>query len=478
MPSSLSTIQYIERYREEGYVVLTTGTIRSKTPIVVRCPAGHEYSTSPAKWALGRRCQVCTTHRGDRLDWQNLLDSVLQQGYRVQRLDGRLKGSCPLGHAIDTDEYNLGRNRALCGTCGHIQGGRTHLSKHRATFEAHVKSRGYSLSSEYRGQHEHIDLTCPMEHKYRVSGMGFTQGHSCPKCQNHGTSRPEQEILEYVSSLVPNVQSKVRDIIFNPTTGRALELDIYVPSCRLAIEFHGLYWHSSEAPDFQPGRSALKAKLCREAGVKFFCVFEDEWKSKQELVKAMIRYRVGKFEGVALNARDLTVKKLEKNKDFEMFFERNHLDGHRKASFAIALFLGDKLVQAASFSKSRGHTGLECIRLATDIDYRVKGGAARIFSKVAGSIMTYSNNRLSEGNVYESLGFKEDTKTTAPSYWYTEGNVRIWRFSCKRDNSPHVLASYPTENLQALGGVFGQRILGKAIPLYRIEDCGHRKWFR
>jgi hypothetical protein len=304
------------------------------------------------------------------------------------------------------------------------------------------------------------------------------QGQWCPSCANGGPSKPQLEIFEYVKSLVPGEEVLLSD----RTAIGPLELDIYVPSRRFGFEYDGLLYHSScfssDDRPYNPKRHQKKALACRGAGVKFFAVFGDEWEWKPDLIKAMIRWRLGVFAGQKLNARDLELKRLGKNSEYKEFFGRNHIDGHANASFAYGLFLGAKLVLCVSVR--RNHAGeLELARLATDYDFSVRGGVSRLLAAVKQEvqcpIVSYSNNRLSSGGVYEKLGFIKLAEN-APSYYYTDGKVRIWRYRCKRINDPEILAKYPTEKAQALGGVFSRMYLGHSRPLYQIHDYGHQKF--
>jgi hypothetical protein len=79
--------------------------------------------------------------------------------------------------------------------------------------------------------------------------------------------------------------------------------------------------------------------------------------------------------------------------------------------------------------------------------------------------------------VYRKLGF-ELVAANRPSYWYTDGVTRVWRWRCRRSNDPEVLARYPTEEAQCRAGVQSRAIFGDDRPLYRIEDYGHLKWRR
>lgn len=342
--------------------------------------------------------------------------------------------------------------------------------------ELALKSGGVCLSELYVDAHTKYKWQCEKGHTWEAKYNAIQQGGWCPKCSNM-ISKPQVEVYEYIKSLEPSA------ILNDTAIIKPKHLDIYIPSLKLGIEYNGLHWHSSQYK--KPKDHYDKAMLCRSNQINLFAFYEDEWSSKQQLIKAMLRWRLKKFNGIKLRASKLTVKKLTKNKDFKAFFERNHLDNSTNASFAYGLFLDDKLIQCISL-RTNFKKEFEIARLATDYDYHVFGGVSKLIQAIAkdnpgSKLITFSNNRLSEGSVYANLGAVL-LQENQSSYWYTDGVQRFWRFKCKRINDPKILSKYPevphTETGQAEGGVFSMEVLGLGgrVPLYKIYDYGHRKW--
>lgn len=331
--------------------------------------------------------------------------------------------------------------------------------------------KGQYLGSDDLEVRDIAPWVCAKEHGWSAAIYTVIAGGWCPRCAHNGPSKQQLEIYEYFKLLLPDepIYLDRKDIV-SPK-----HIDVF---CKLlALEFNGLIYHSTYYQE-KEDREVFKSATCEAKGIPFLMVFEDEWNNKQELVKAMIRWRLNRFEGIKLHARKLELRLL-KNKDVEVFFNRNHLEGNRFCKFAYGLFCNDKLIMAASVSK-KDKSLHEIARLATDYDYSVSGGASRLVKAILNHIDTdlisYSNNRLSTGNVYKTLGFEEITETKKPGYFYTDFKTRLSRKKCMKINDPDILAKYPTETAQALGGVFSQLYLGHSKPLYRIEDCGHKKW--
>lgn len=303
---------------------------------------------------------------------------------------------------------------------------------------------------------------CDKGHSFRARPNNVQQGTWCPACASCGPSKAQREIFDFVRGMASDAILDDRQLI------RPKQLDIYVPSARLAIEYHGLYWHSSAAPGYSAGATARKVRMCWRAGAQIFVIFEDEWREKRQLVESMIRYRLGQ-PGKKLDARKLEMVEVQRE-EYERFFDANHLAGSTKATKAVGLRLGDELVACASFRPSFVDGTPEVARLAVLAGCSVRGAAGRLLSVGAypGPLFSYSDNRMSRGDVYDRLGWVEE-KTDRVGYWYVDDKFdnRIDRYSCRKRSDPEYLEIGSTEAEQ-----------NAAQGRYRIEDGGIRKWRR
>jgi hypothetical protein len=299
----------------------------------------------------------------------------------------------------------------------------------------------------------------------------ITQYTGCPIC-SQGVSAPQLEIVEYIRSLVPSSKVIVSD---RKELGDGLELDVWVPEFKFAIEYQGLYWHSFGAPKPKTGSAVRKYQRCHGLGIKLFTVFADEWEEKRPILESMWKHRLGLPPSKKVHARECDVIVVEDPESAKSFFGENHLDGHTNSSLVYGLVFEGESVGMVSLR--RHFTGeLEVARLAFKLGYHVVGGAGRLVSRLPRPLVSFSNNRVGSGDVYRSLGFKEITQSHGPGYFYTDYRKRYNRFRCRRINDPEVLKLYPTADLQNAAGLQAEKILGIKRPLYRIEDCGHRKW--
>ncbi len=100
----------------------------------------------------------------------------------------------------------------------------------------------------------------------------------CLKCYPifSGTSKKEQELVEFCKQFYPNLIQHDRKLI------APYELDILISELKLAVEFNGSYWHSVEAGT-PSGYHQMKSMMCEAKGYRLIHVWEDEWSDALKL---------------------------------------------------------------------------------------------------------------------------------------------------------------------------------------------------
>lgn len=336
---------------------------------------------------------------------------------------------------------------------------------------AFAESRGFSVIGQETSK---WTFRCPsghhfVRHKMMLDGCRFREDF-CPVCHPRevAVSKQELELLDHVRSLVGGDQVLSSD----RTAIHPLELDIHVPSKRVAIEYCGLYWHS-EGAGRDRSYHRKKLELCRAAGIRLLTVFEDEWVSKPELVRSHVASALGMDASPKINARDCEVRRLSPL-EARAFVDANHLQGYSPCAARYGLEFDGRLVAAMTFSRpsiskgGRGSVGWEISRLCTSA--RVRGGASRLLAAFVTDhrpdrIFTFADLRWGEGGVYSAIGF-ERLGDTPPGYWYVPYGCahRVHRFALRKGALPGDDPSM-TE--------FEQR---DAQGYLRIWDCGNAKY--
>jgi len=98
---------------------------------------------------------------------------------------------------------------------------------------------------------------------------GKPQG--CSRC-THRHSKAELAIFSDIKEKYTDAVSGVRSVL----RYKRLELDIYIPSLKKAIEYDGVYWHSLPGSEDKDRR---KNEQCAEAGIQLLRIPEAEYEA-------------------------------------------------------------------------------------------------------------------------------------------------------------------------------------------------------
>lgn len=94
-----------------------------------------------------------------------------------------------------------------------------------------------------------------------------SRGQGCPICARMSqTSFPEQALFFYIKQAFPAAINGYHDIFSNE-----MELDIYIPEIKTAIEYDGANWHSSDAAAL---RELVKYQICKQHDITLIRVKE------------------------------------------------------------------------------------------------------------------------------------------------------------------------------------------------------------
>jgi len=199
------------------------------------------------------------------------------------------------------------------------------------------------------------------------------------------------------------------------------ELDIFIPSHRIAVECNGVYWHS-ELNNKNKNYHLEKTKACISKNITLFHVWDSEWATQQQIVKSRLSHGLH-ITPTSIYARKCKVRSIS-NSEAVVFYTENHLQGSLNSSYHLGLFYNDVLVMCMSFSRPRFNTKFdyELTRSCAVINHRVIGGISKLFNfftstVVCDSIISYADRRFGEGNGYEQIGFSL-LHETSPNYHY------------------------------------------------------------
>jgi len=317
---------------------------------------------------------------------------------------------------------------------------------------------------------------CSNEYETRFTYLrsGFGKCQICFPRNTH-KSKGEIEVYDFIKSIYPkDILTSYTQLIKNPITNKNLELDIFLPEKKLAIEFNGLYWHSECILDNPEKYHSIKLNECNKKGIKLINIFEDEWYYKKDIIKYMLEYKIGNANCKKVHGRKCIIKDIT-SKEKNIFLNSNHIQGSDNSSVRIGAFYLDKLIAVMTFSiaktsyKLKINDSWELSRFSVLIGYSIPGIASKILSYFKKKykwykIHTYADLRWSEGDLYYKIGF-DFIKKYLPNYWYISTkipNKRIHRFNLRK--TPDEPKSIPEWMLRHEQGY------------YRIWDCGIAKF--
>lgn len=260
------------------------------------------------------------------------------------------------------------------------------------------------------------------------------------KGKDHSKSHKELELQDFIKSLNVKYEFNSRQVI-SPK-----ELDIFLPDNKVAIEFDGIFWHSSLQKSVNYHLD--KTKNCLIKGIRLIHVFEDEWTNSSEIIKSIIKSSIGKYDE-KIYARNCILKEISQ-KDYKEFLTKNHLQGPVNSSIRYGLFYENELVQVAGFGKSRFKKDeLELHRMCTKLNTQVVGGFSKMCKYLNKPFVSYIDRSKYTGSGYKAIGFKF-LKETPPSYsyFYKDSMKRFNRISFQKSKLKN-MKSYSSEKTES-----------------------------
>lgn len=399
------------------------------------------------------------------------------------KIGGKIKKQWNKGKTKQSDERILNISIKMSGA-GNPFYGKKHsestkalnAAAHRLKFSEVLKRVAVDMPDitvlsnwrSYDTQDSLLHVKCKKcESEDNVSFFNIKRCWRCRKCNPVG-SRQQVDMLEFVRSLGVDVENSTRKII------PPLELDVWIPEKRLAIEYHGLYWHAGGREEvFDKGKHRKKYELAIKSNVRLLQIFSDEWLEKNDICRSIIRNALGKNE-TKLNARDCVIVELDKNAA-AAFLEKTHISGYTRCRHRVGLFhkvygLVGIATTRTPIQKKWGNL-CELARMSFLENITVRGGASKLLSRVKElavhdgftGVLSYADLRFGSGSVYEKCGFKLEGESTV-NYWYTDGHHRFDRFRYRAQDGK-------TEKDVALeAGVRTVWGCGNRIYIYKFDD--------
>lgn len=262
-------------------------TIGSHSKVWWLCKKGHEWEAIIKNRVKGNGCPICS---GKKI-LLGFNDLASQKPELLEDWDYDKNGN------IKPTEVTCSSNKIVwwkCHICGHewktSVGHRTH-DRGCPCCSGHVVSKGRNdlatvfpfIADEWdydrndikpdevtTGSNKKVWWKCPNGHaSYLAPIANRSHGAGCPICNTmFQTSFPEQAVYYYIKKTFPDAVSKYKNRnIFKSS----MELDIYIPSLKTAIEYDGFSWHNNEKSKI---REKKKYSICKANSIYLYRIRE------------------------------------------------------------------------------------------------------------------------------------------------------------------------------------------------------------
>lgn len=414
------------------------------------CSEGHKFKRRCSCFLEGLGCSVCGTLRGAEKN-KGTIEKVeeicarcsdgvrLVEGQSYIGIHEKLKFTCENGHVFLKDANNL-RKSLRCPECSREKGFRKPLDSKEYT-DRLIKEVGedYEVIEPMRRH----DIPVVLKHKkcnklWAARYSDIMSGNRCPcTVKRFVRSKAEEEIASYVEELGLEVK---RNIIL-PGMNK-FELDIYVPKENIAIEYNGLYWHSTEYKDKNYHRD--KRRMAESLGIRLIQIWDDDYIKNKELILEKIRYILKKEDIKRVYARLCYIKNID-IKVYKEFMNRNHIQGADNPKYRLGLFKDDQLVAALGLSlpnisryRFKKDNEFEISRYSTEQGYSIDGGFSKLIKFIKNNyefekLYSYADLDIVDknNNIYLKTGFEEEHECDPHFYWNIN-NEKVGRFKFRK----------------------------------------------
>jgi hypothetical protein len=293
----------------------------------------------------------------------------------------------------------------------------------------------------------------------------------CTKCFPiaENSSLLQLELLDFIREIYNGeIITNTKKII------KPYEIDIYLPELKIGIEFNCIYWHSENFKD--KWYHYNKYSEAEKNNINLISIWEDDWNIKKDICKSVLTNKIGKIKDI-IYARKCIIKEVS-YLESKLFLDKNHLQGNCLSSIRYGLYFNNQLISLMTFGKLRlplsgknlDGNNFELIRFVNKIDIICIGGASKLLNYFIKnikpkSVISYSDNLISKGDLYEKLNFKY-SHTSNPGYWYVIDSKREHRFNWRKTK----LISMGADKNKTEHQIMSE------MGYYKIYNAGNKKW--
>lgn len=334
--------------KEKLTLDLDNVTLGSGAKLWWSCAEGHSWEASVANFVKSRKCIYCSNKK--ILKGYNDLETLKPELISEWNYDKNI---------IRPDSIGTGSTTKVWWICN-----KGHEWQSRI-YPRSFKSAGYPYCSNYKAFAGFNDLAtklpdltkqwhptkngnltpnmvtvgsakqawwlCDKGHEWKIgiTNRTRTNASGCPQCSSGTSSSKAEQLIAKTLAEIVNVETNYKNI---PGVS---EVDIYVPSKKVAIEYNGLYWHS-ENKGKDKNYHYNKWLACQKEGIQLIQIWEDDWNRNPEGILNSLKHKLNLGEQEKVMARKTNISLLNKH-EARKFLDLNHIQGYANGSYYLGL---------------------------------------------------------------------------------------------------------------------------------------------
>ena len=456
------------------YIYDKVNYVNAETKVCIICPKHGEFWQAPHSHLRGQGCPKCGRINYDTETFIQKANIIHNNKYDYSQTR-YVNSHCKV--IIICKEHGIFEQRASAHLLGQgcpLCGNNKIVEKLRSNTEDFIEkaNRIHNFKYDYSKSHyvdnrTKLSIICPTHGEFWQSPDSHLQGRGCPKCGNI-MSNGETEIMELLKGL--GCQQRNRGIL------KGKEIDIFIPSLKLGIEYNGLFCHS-EVSGKDNNYHINKLIECNKQGIRLIQIFEDEWIKHRAICESKLKQICGLNTNPKIFGRKCEIHETSKKDEVYEFLDKNHIQGRTGFTVGLGAYYNNELVGVMTFKKEKnGYWDLN--RFATDINHQCIGIGGKLFKHFIRNydyqeIKSFADRRWTTdptNNLYTKLGFEFDSYVP-PSYWYYNPKIsRIERFHKFGFRKQHLHKQYD------LPLTMTEREMTTTLGYTRIWDCGLIKY--
>lgn len=245
--------------------------------IKVKCKnCGKEWYTSPNNLLDGHGCGRCV----GRKNHNDFVEALKTINPNVEVIGQYINGNTHIavkcrvcGNEWKSRPSQLLKGRG-CLKCGRIKQADS-LRKTQEAFEKEIEeiNKNIFVVGHYINNMTPIEVKCKKcDYVWQSLPGNLLKGQGCPKCAKYlHTSFPEQAVFFYVRKSYPDAINGYKGLLANN-----MELDVFIPSKRVGIEYDGRAWHKGSKANTN---EIKKYEACKENSIKLVRIKEFQQES-------------------------------------------------------------------------------------------------------------------------------------------------------------------------------------------------------